>query len=255
MRAGVVVRVAQLAFAAGGAVSGGRTSGDRIEVRQGRRGRVLRINGTYASWYRPGTPRTGSVWDALAAPLLLLPPARRRRVLILGLGGGSAARLVHALAPRVRIVGVEVSARVVRAARRHFDLDELGVEIVQDDARHYLDTTRRQFDVVIEDVFVGRGRNVHKPDWLPRPGLRRAARHLVRGGLLISNSIDETPAVARSMRALFPSVLAIGVEGYDNRVVVGGPAPLDARTLRSAVAANRVLAQTVSRLSFRKLTA
>jgi spermidine synthase len=236
------------------AVSGARATGDRVEVRHGRRGRVLRINGTFASWYRPGTPLTGSVWDALAAPLLLLPPVRRRRVLILGLGGGSAARVVHALAPRARIVGVELNAQVVRAARRHFDLDELGVEVVEADAREYVDTTRRQFDVVIEDIFVGRGRSVRKPDWLPRPGLHRVARRLARGGLLVSNSIDETAAVARSMRLLFPSVLGIGIEGYDNRVVVGGPAPLDARALRAAVAAHRVLSPTLPMLSFRKLS-
>jgi len=54
-----------------------------------------RIDGTFASWYEPGRAVTGSVWDALAAPILLLPRARRSRVLILGLGGGSAARIVR----------------------------------------------------------------------------------------------------------------------------------------------------------------
>ena len=96
----------------------------RVEVKVGRRGRALRINGTFASWYEPGRASTGSVWDALAAPLLLLPPARRRSVLILGLGGGSAARVVRALAPRAEIVGVEFDADVVRAAREHFDLED-----------------------------------------------------------------------------------------------------------------------------------
>jgi spermidine synthase len=56
-------------------------------------------------------------------------------VLVLGLGAGSAARLVRALAPRARIVGGERSAEVLRAARRHFGLDALGVEVVHADAR------------------------------------------------------------------------------------------------------------------------
>ena len=103
-----------------------------------RRPRTLRVDGTFASWLRARARlTTGSVWDALAAPLLLLPPARRRRVLLLGLGGGSAARLVRALAPRARIVGVELDREVLRAARRHFDLDALGVEVVNADAREY----------------------------------------------------------------------------------------------------------------------
>ena len=74
----------------------------RVEVRHTRKGRALRINGTFASWYQPGAAATGSVWDALVAPMLLLPSSRRTRVLILGLGGGSAARLVRALAPSAR---------------------------------------------------------------------------------------------------------------------------------------------------------
>src|SRR5262245_41530744 len=88
---------------------GGRRRGAaaRVEVREGRRGRALRVDGTFASWYTPGSALTGSVWDALAAPLCWLPKLRRRSVLVLGLGAGSAARLVRALAPGARIVGVE----------------------------------------------------------------------------------------------------------------------------------------------------
>ena len=77
---------------------GGSRGRPRVEVKLGRRGRSLRIDGTFASYYEPGIPITGSVWDALAAPLVLLPPSRRRSVLVLGLGGGSVARVVRALA-------------------------------------------------------------------------------------------------------------------------------------------------------------
>jgi len=226
----------------------------RVEVRIGRRGRALRIDGTFASWYEPGRSSTGSVWDALVAPLLLLPPARRRSVLILGLGGGSAARIVRALAPRAEIVGVELDAEVVRAAREHFDLAEVGVRLVQGDALRYLGRTRRQFDVILEDVFVGNARAIRKPDWLPTPGLARAARRVSRGGILVSNTIDETAEVAAEMRRLFPTTLGIDIEEYDNRIVVGGPSVISGRLLRSAVANDRVLSPTMSRLRFRRLS-
>jgi spermidine synthase len=231
-----------------------KAAASRVEVKVGRRGRALRINGTFASWYVPGRARTGSVWDALAAPLLLLPPARRRSVLILGLGGGSVARVVRALAPRAEIVGVEQDPEVVRAARAHFDLDELHVRIVEGDASRYLGQTRRKFDVVVEDVFVGNARSLRKPDWLPAPGLARAAQHVARGGILVSNTIDETAAVAAELRRLFPALLGIDVEDYDNRVVVGGPAVISGRMLRTAVAHDRVLAPTLPRLRFRRLS-
>ena len=41
-------------------------------------GRELRVEGTFASWYTPGSHVTRSVWDAIAAPVLALPPRRRR---------------------------------------------------------------------------------------------------------------------------------------------------------------------------------
>ncbi|HEX5067400.1 MAG TPA: fused MFS/spermidine synthase [Myxococcota bacterium] len=235
------------------AARSGRRSGDaRVEVRERKNGRALRVDGTFASWYVPGRAWTGSVWDALAAPLCWLPPARRRAVLVLGLGAGSAARLVRELAPRARIVGVERSREVLRAARRHFDLDALGVEVVHADAREYLAQSRAHFDAVIEDVFVGTARSVRKPEWVLEQGLASAARRLQRGGILVANSIDEAPAVARALGG-FPARVEVRIAGWDNRVVVGGPAGLDARGLRDAVSASPVLAPSRRRLSFRGL--
>lgn len=219
-------------------------------IKRGRT-RELRVDGTFASSYRPGEVATGSVWDALALPVLALPRARRRRVLILGLGGGSAARLVRALAPSAEIVGVEFDPAVIRAARRHLALDRIGVEVVCGDARAYLEGTRRRFDLIIDDVFVGRGHDVHKPEWLPRPGHELARRRLAPGGLLVANSIDEAFVVAAALRTLFCSGLRITVADYDNRVFVAGNAALEARTLRNTVAAEPLLEATLPNLEFR----
>jgi spermidine synthase len=225
----------------------------RVVVRERAGARVLSVDGTFASFYRPGSPLTGSVWDALAVSLAWLPPARRRSVLVLGLGGGSAARLARALAPRARIVGVEIDPEVLRAARAAFDLDALGVEVALADARAFLAAGRSRFDLVIDDVFVGEGRAVRKPDWLPEPGLGAAARRVAPGGLLVSNALDEAPRVARALRSRFPAVVRIEVAGYDNRVFVAGPAGLSASGLRAAAAADPVLAPSLPRLSFRSV--
>jgi spermidine synthase len=222
-------------------------------VRHGRGGRELRLDGTTASRYRPGSLLTGSVWDALAAPLLHLPPGRRGSVLLLGLGGGSAARVVRALAPAARIVGVEILPEMVEAARRWFDLDALEVEVVIEDARAYLAGCRERFDAVLDDVFVGSGRSPRKPPWLPEPGLGLAAKRLRPGGLLASNTLDETAAVARSVRRLFPARVRIDVAGYDNRIVVGGPADLSARRLRAELVRDPVFAPSARNLSLRTL--
>lgn len=237
-----------------GSRGAGGSARRQVRVVEGAGGRTLRVGGSFASWYRPGQSATGSVWDALAAPLLALPAARRRRVLILGLGGGSAARLVRAIAPAARIVGVEYSAEVLRAARRHFDLDAIGVEVVQGDAHDYLRRSRGRFDCVIEDVFVGGARALHKPPWLPEAGLRLAARRLAAGGLLVSNTLDEHRAVRECLQTLLPGLLCIHVRDYDNRILVAGPASLDARGLRRALAREPALGPALARFSIRRLS-
>ncbi len=225
-----------------------RSRSARVRVVERAGGLELRVDDTYASLLRPGRVTTGSVWDALALPILALPPARRRRVLILGLGGGSAARLVRALAPAAQIVGVELDREVLAAARKHLGLAKLGIDTVCDDAREYVRTTRRRFDLVIDDVFVGEGDGVRKPEWYPEPGLHNAWARVARGGLLVTNSLDEAPALARELRTIAPARVRIRIEGYDNQVLVAGPSALAARALRAAVRAEPLLAETLPRL-------
>lgn len=208
----------------------------RVVVRRGQHGLELRVDGTLASRLHEGV-LTGCVWDALAAPLVLLPPERRRRVLVLGLGGGSAARLARALAPGARIVGVEIDPEVLAAARASFGLDELGVETVLDDARGFLARERDRYDLVIEDVFEGDARSVRKPAWMLDDGLRQARTLVAAGGVLASNTIHETGRVVRALRLPGRPLVTIGVRSYWNRVVVAGSPVTTGRELRRLVAA------------------
>lgn len=225
--------------------------GSGVIVQRRDQARQLRIDGTFASWYEPGKVATGSVWDALAVPLLALPPRRRRSVLILGLGGASAARVLRSLAPGAELVGVEISPEVVKTARRWFDLDEIGMRVVVEDARSFLETERQRYDLVIDDIFVGRGRRACKPAWLPEPGLALAARRLLPGGLLVSNALDEAAQVTRTLCHHFPHVLRLELKEYDNRVLVAGASLPTARELRSAIGRSPVLAPTLGELTVR----
>lgn len=223
----------------------------RAEVvfRNGRR--ELRIDGTFASAYDPDDPTTGSVWDAIASGVLAVPPERRKRILLLGLGGGSAARIVRAVAPSAQITGVEIDASVVKLARRWFDLDALGVETVIDDARTFMAQTRKHFDLILEDCFIGHEAELAKPEGMPEPLFSHAARRLRPGGVVVSNTLDESTAVAKSLRSHFPRVVEVGIDGYDNRVLVGGPKGTTGAALRRAVAADPILGATLPVLSFR----
>jgi len=213
--------------------------------------RSLVVDETFASFYRPGEVATRCVWDAIAAPLLWLPPTRRRRILILGLGGGSVARLARALAPGAEIVGVELDREVVRLARARLELDALDLRVEIADARIFLERDRARYDAILEDVFVGHGDAVRKPDWIPEPGHALARRRLARGGLLVSNTLDEHARVSRALWAHFPAQVSIEVEDYDNRVLIGAAPGLTGMALRERVARDPVLRDSLPLLSFR----
>jgi spermidine synthase len=226
----------------------------RVHVKQGAEGRELIVDGTFASFYRPGSPATGCVWDAIAAPLLCLPEARRRRVLVLGLGGGSAARIVRAIAPDCEIVGVEFDPAVVRAAREHLDLDALDVRVVLGDALAFLREDESRYDAILEDVFVGQGDAVHKPGWVPQPAHALAKKRLAPGGVFVSNTLDEAPVVAAALLALYDRVLSIEVEDYDNRIFAAGRDLCGAAELRAKIRSSPVLRETLPRLSLRTVS-
>ena len=221
-------------------------------VRRVRGGLELRVDGTLASLHRPGRALTGAVWWTLAAPALLLPRPRRRRlhVLLLGLGGGSVARALRALAPEAHIVGVERDAEVLRLARRHFGLDRLRVELVEGDALLYLRRERRGFDLVVEDLFEGTPRAVRKPAWLLDEGYRLIRRRLRPGGLAVSNTIHEMKAMVRAMRPFGERVVSLDVRGHWNRIVVCGSKLPDAREIRRRLQDSAV-AKLMNRLSVR----
>jgi spermidine synthase len=167
---------------------------------------------------------------------VLLAARRRRRVLMLGLGAGSVARVLRVLDPGARIVGVELDRDVVRLARRHFGLDALDVEVVVDDVFHYLRQTRQRFDLIIEDVFVGRLRTVHKPTGLLDFGYPLMARRLAPGGLVVANSIHEGPDVVRAMKRIGLETVSLAVRGHWNRIVVGAHGLPCARAIRKRLA-------------------
>lgn len=210
------------------------------------------MDGTLASFRRPGRGVTGPVWWALAAPLTLLPPRPRRRVLLLGLGAGSVASVVRLLDPGARIVGIERDHDVLRLARRHFGLDRLGVEVVTDDVFHYLRHARGRFDLIVEDIFVGTLRSVHKPAGLLDVGYDLIRRRMSARALVVSNTIHESPAVVRAMRRLGARVVSLDVKRHWNRIVIGGHGLPAARDLRRRLEAEPRFAPLLRQIAVRE---
>jgi spermidine synthase len=74
------------------------------------------------------------------------------RILILGLGGGSIANRLTEKGFSVDVC--ELDRRIVEVAKKYFNLSEK-VNVTVDDARHYIKTCTKKYDLIIFDTFKG----------------------------------------------------------------------------------------------------
>lgn len=145
-------------------------------------------------------------------PLLLHPEPRS--VLFLGLGTAISAAGSLPF-PGLERTAVELSRGAINAARDYFAVVNDGVmermEVVRDDARHYLLSSNKHYDVIIGDLF--------HPDLVGRSALlsvqqfQRVQRHLAPGGIYVQwlalNQFDirNLKVVLRTFRKVFPDAV------------------------------------------------
>lgn len=191
-----------------------------------------------SSYWDPSERRFYGPWPLLAvSPLLLnardgLPPRHAPlRVLLIGLGGGTAARMLVRAFPRARVLGVEVDPGIVRVARRYLDLRHPRIRVRIGDGRVVL--TRRptnSADVILLDAY----RDLYVPFHLATEEFFRQARRVLRpGGVLVLNLVrmdvrdSLTHAVARTLARVFARVHVVDVPGGTNRLLVAGSHAVD----------------------------
>jgi spermidine synthase len=116
---------------------------------------------------------------------------RPRAVLQLGLGGGAMCRHLQAYLPESEVTVVERDPAVIELARRFFHIDQ---PIRQADAQEVVADARGQYDVILTDLYDGRGMESFEPGFW-----QDCARALRPGGCLAVNwaaFVDD--AVARA---------------------------------------------------------
>lgn len=216
--------------------------------------RYLVLNDGHAvhSIYDPDALLTGGPWDYfMVGPLLaaheddIPEPAS---ALMIGLAGGTAARQLVAAYPAVEVVGVELDPRVIAVGRDYFALEQPNIEVVAADGRYYLQTTDRTFDLIGVDAY----RQPYIPFHLTTVEFfEEAVAHLSPDGVVVVNvGRTETDyrlveALGTTMAAVFPQVVAIDVERYNNTILVGSMAPLSSDAL--VANANRLVADSPAR--------
>lgn len=185
--------------------------------------------GTHATWTR-GRLLTGYAWDAITAGVLLRSGPLPRSLLMLGLGGGTGVRQVRHLLPDTRITAIEIDPAMVDLARRYMELDSLAIEVVVGDAYAYLDRSCDEFDVVVDDVYLGSGDDVARPTDYSEDLISRLVSRLSGGGVLVTNIVTARGhhkaqvSIRQAFREHFPNVRVVRPPKGFNETVVGGKA-------------------------------
>ncbi|MCR5350857.1 MAG: fused MFS/spermidine synthase [Acholeplasmatales bacterium] len=98
---------------------------------------------------------TGYYYDyAMAAPLMNDVYDKKLEILILGLGTGTYATQCLNYFPNENLEfdGVEIDGKVVKIARKYFDLPDC-VDVTVEDGRAFLNTTKKKYDIIMVDAY------------------------------------------------------------------------------------------------------
>lgn len=106
---------------------------------------------------------------------------------------------------------MEINPAVVPVAVRYFDLEPDKLEISVDDARHFLNRSSKQYDVIVLDAFLGDSSPSHL---MTREAFTAMRRVLRPGGTLVINAFCQLEAgrnffaasLNRTLQAVFTGV-------------------------------------------------
>jgi predicted membrane-bound spermidine synthase len=173
----------------------------------------------------------------IATMASIKPPGSK--ALILGLGGGSIADEFLRLGFEVE--GCELDERIAFVAKKYF-YPSHNFPVYVDDARHFIRTTDRRYDIIVIDVFAG---EQQPPHVLTLESFQEVRALLSRDGLVLINftgflSGDKGLASRSIVRTLVEAGFDVrflptpGSEETRNLLIVASPSSLDFSSLSPA---------------------
>ncbi len=142
-----------------------------------------------------GAMRIAQPWDlvleytqVMMAALLLRDAESIRRILLIGLGTGSLTKFLYRHCPQAHLTVVEISPRVVAAAREHFELpdDPTRLNIVVGDGVNFVQHAGTPYDLILVDGF---NEFAHPGDLNTQPFYQNCRLRLSDQGFLVVNLI------------------------------------------------------------------
>jgi spermidine synthase len=226
-----------------GTIYQGESGYNYIQVveRNGTRYLLLNEGQGIHSLYNPDQVTTNGTWDYFTiAPFFNAPPFtadRVKRLAIVGLAGGSIARLYTAFFGPLPIDGIEIDPKIVEVGREYFGMTEPNLKVIIGDGRAAIANSAQRYDVIALDAF----RVPYIPWQLTTHEFMRELRdHLTPDGVVAINvgrtrtDYQMVDAMARTAAEVFPSVYVIDVVGSFNSIVYATNQP----TMLSNLSAN-----------------
>ena len=193
--------------------------------------RTLTLNeGVVAhSKFHPNLYFTGGEWDYMAlAPLFRPAPGFSRthlqRWALIGAGAGTLPRLLKRIYPAVQIIGIELDPVILEAGRKHFELNDSGMQTLVQDGRAWLNTTTNTYDIIAVDAY----RQPYVPFELTTLEFFRKVKAQLYPHGVVAINIGHTErdhrlldAISATMGEVFDLVFHIGMSHGKNTVAIG----------------------------------
>lgn len=190
--------------------------------------RILRFGaeGASQSIVKVSDPRHLELPYTRLMPACLAFRPNPARALIVGLGGGTLPRFLHAHFPETRIDVVEIDAEVVNVAREHCGfVEDARMQVIVDDGRDFIESCGGGYDLIILDSFDADSIPPHLATLEFLGAVREA---LSPEGIVVANVWGRTfnPLYAEMLltyRAAFADVYVLDVPDPGTKLFVGLP--------------------------------
>jgi hypothetical protein len=127
------------------------------------------------------------------------------QALLLGLGGGTLYKQL--IASKLNVDIVELDGRIELLAKEYFYIDD-SVKVIIDDARHFINTTNKKYDVIIYDLYHSETPPIHL---LTKEAFKEIRKTLNDKGILTINFYGFIKGnMGRAARSIYKTLIKQG---------------------------------------------
>jgi spermidine synthase len=130
----------------------------------------------------------GTIWKQTLKKLIS-QNSNLKTCLILGLGGGTVAKLVRKFWPEAKITGVDIDLEMIELGKKYLGLAEYGVKIIIADAYNFPSLPNfpdRKYDLIVVDLYNG---DEFPEQFATENYIHLVRLHLSRSGMAIFNRL------------------------------------------------------------------